>query len=105
MINRGGEKVSPAEVDAALMGHPDVREAASFPISHPTLGEEVAAVVISEPNSGLSAKDLRGYLLGRISGFKVPKVIVFTDEIPKSGTGKVQRHELAETLGVKIGAK
>ena len=104
MINRGGEKVSPAEVDAALMGHPDVREAATFPIPHPTLGEEVGAVVVSEANSGLSANDLRIYLVGRISGFKMPKFIVLAEEIPKSAAGKVQRHKLAETFGVKIGA-
>ena len=104
-INRGGEKVSPAEVDAVLMGHPMVSEAATFPVPHPTLGEEVAAVVISKSNSGLTTKELRAYLLERLSGFKTPKLIVFADDIPKSAAGKVQRHKLAETLGVKIGTK
>ena len=84
------------------MGHPDVREAATFPIPHPTLGEEVGAVVVSETNPGLSAEDLRTYLVGRISGFKMPKFIVLAEEIPKSAAGKVQRHQLAEALGVKI---
>jgi len=102
IINRGGEKITPSEVDDALMGHPDVREAATFPVPHPRLGEEIAAVVVLEPNSELSTGDLRAYLLERISGFKIPKQIVFAEEIPKSATRKVQRHQLAEILGVKI---
>jgi acyl-CoA synthetase (AMP-forming)/AMP-acid ligase II len=102
MINRGGEKVSPAEVDAVLMGHPEVRDAATFPVPHPTLGEEVAAVVVLEPNAALNVNGLRAYLLERISGFKIPKQTVFADVIPKGPTGKVQRHKLAETFGVRI---
>ncbi len=102
IINRGGEKITPSEVDDALMSHPDVQEAASFPVPHPRLGEEIAAVVVLEPNSELSTSDLRAYLLERISGFKIPKQIVFAEEIPKSATRKVQRHQLAEALGVKI---
>jgi fatty-acyl-CoA synthase len=65
----------------------------------------VAAVVIPISGSALSAYDLQAYLLERLSGFKTPKLIVFTDEIPKSAAGKVQRHKLAETFGVKIGTK
>jgi acyl-CoA synthetase (AMP-forming)/AMP-acid ligase II len=102
VINRGGEKVSPVQVDAALMGHPAVKDAAAFPVPHPTLGEEVAAVVIPEANADLKAEDLQAYLGERLSGFKRPKMIVFAEEIPKGATGKVQRHKLAETFGVKI---
>ena len=91
MINRGGEKVNPAEVDAVLMAHPEVHDAAAFPVPHPTLGEEVAAVVIPQTNSALSANDLRAYLLERLSGFKIPKQIVFTDEIPKSAASKLRQ--------------
>jgi acyl-CoA synthetase (AMP-forming)/AMP-acid ligase II len=105
IINRGGEKVSPAQVDAALMGHPAVKDAATFPVPHPTLGEEVAAVVVLEANSELSVRDLRAYLAERLSGFKIPKRTGFAEEIPKSATGKVQRHKLAEIFGVKIGTK
>jgi acyl-CoA synthetase (AMP-forming)/AMP-acid ligase II/thioesterase domain-containing protein/acyl carrier protein len=102
IINRGGEKVSPPEVDAAMMSHPKVIEATSFAIPHPTLGEEVAAAVVIEPGATVTEQDLSRYLLDRLTGFKVPRCIVFTDEIPKSDAGKVQRHKLAEELGVGI---
>jgi acyl-CoA synthetase (AMP-forming)/AMP-acid ligase II len=105
MISRGGEKVSPAEVDAALMAPPAVKEAATFAVPHPTLGEEVAAVVVVENNPGPSDDELKSHLLNRLSGFKTPKLIVFMDEIPKSAAGKVQRHKLAEIFGVKVGAR
>lgn len=100
MINRGGEKVSPAEVDSALMDHPEVREAATFPIPHPTLGEEVAAAVVQETEASLSDQVLSKYLLKTLTGFKVPRRFVFVDEIPKSETGKVQRYRLAAALGL-----
>ena len=102
MINRGGEKVSPAEVDGALMDHPDVIEAVTFPIPHPTLGEEVAAAVVGVVGTDINEGDLSRYLLDRLSGFKVPRCFVFVDEIPKSDAGKVQRYKLAETLGVNL---
>ncbi|MCZ6637142.1 MAG: non-ribosomal peptide synthetase [Alphaproteobacteria bacterium] len=100
MINRGGEKVSPAEVDAALLSHPEVREAATFPIPHRTLGEEVAAAVVVEPGARLSDQDLTCFLLDHLAGFKIPRRFIFVDAIPKTETGKVQRYKLAEALGV-----
>ncbi len=100
MINRGGEKVSPAEVDAALAAHPQVREAATFPIPHPTLGEEVAAAVVTEPGQDLTEQDLTKFLLTSLTGFKVPRRFVFVDAIPKSEYGKIQRYQLATTLNV-----
>jgi acyl-CoA synthetase (AMP-forming)/AMP-acid ligase II/thioesterase domain-containing protein/acyl carrier protein len=100
MINRGGEKISPAEVDAALMAHPQVREAATFPIPHPTLGEEVAAAVVRKPGTSISDKDLTRFLITKLVGFKVPRRFVFVDEIPKTELGKVQRYKLNETLGI-----
>ena len=100
MINRGGEKVSPAEVDTALMAHPGVREAATFPIPHATLGEEVAVAVVQETGARLTDEHLSRYLLGRLSGFKVPRRFFFVDAIPKTDTGKIQRYRLAEALGV-----
>jgi acyl-CoA synthetase (AMP-forming)/AMP-acid ligase II/thioesterase domain-containing protein/acyl carrier protein len=100
MINRGGEKVSPAEVDAALLSHPEVREAATFPIPHQSLGEEVAAAVVAQKGSTLNDKALTKYLLERLTGFKVPRRYIFVDDIPKGETGKVQRYKLAEDLGL-----
>jgi acyl-CoA synthetase (AMP-forming)/AMP-acid ligase II/thioesterase domain-containing protein/acyl carrier protein len=100
MINRGGEKVSPAEVDAAITSHPQVREAATFPIKHPSLGEEVAAAVVRERGSAVTERELTRVLLTALAGFKVPRHFVFVDEIPKGATGKVQRYKLAEVLGL-----
>jgi thioesterase domain-containing protein/acyl carrier protein len=104
MISRGGEKVSPAEVDAALMEHPGVREAATFPIPHPTLGEEVAAAVVQEAGAGLTDQVLTKDLLQKLSGFKVPRRFFFVDDIPKTEAGKIQRYRLAAALGVAEGA-
>lgn len=100
VINRGGEKVSPAEVDAAVMEHPGVADAATFPIPHPTLGDEVAVAIVQSQGAMLSTKLLSDFLLERLTGFKVPRLFVFVDEIPKGATGKVQRLSLARTLGI-----
>lgn len=102
MINRGGEKISPTEVDAAMMAFPGVREAICFPVPHPSLGEEVAAVVVLEPGAELSAGALRADLVQRIAGFKVPKRIIFAEVIPKNATGKPQRRTLADFYGVVV---
>jgi thioesterase domain-containing protein/acyl carrier protein len=100
VINRGGEKISPAEVDVAILSHPDVKEAATFPLRHPSLGEEVAAAVVQAPGAGLTDQLLTRYLLNRLSGYKVPRRFYFVPEIPKTERGKVQRYALAEQLGV-----
>jgi len=102
MINRGGEKVSPAEVDAAVIAHPEIIEAAAFPIPHPTLGEEVAVAVVRAPGGSVTEGDLTGFLLGKLAGFKVPRRIVFVADIPKSDAGRVQRYTLSEALGVGL---
>ncbi|MGE5823835.1 MAG: non-ribosomal peptide synthetase [Bacteroidota bacterium] len=98
MINRGGEKVSPIEVEGALLAHGAVRECAVFPMPHPTLGEDVAAAAVL--NSGKSAQEeaLRSFLFGRLPEAKIPSRIVIVDEIPKGPTGKIQRIGLADRL-------
>ncbi|MBO0692357.1 MAG: AMP-binding protein [Acidimicrobiaceae bacterium] len=105
LINRGGEKISPLEIDAVLLEHPAVSQAVAFAIPHPKLGEEVgAAVVLAEAVSADAAqvdeRELRAHVSGRLSAFKVPKRILFVPEIPKGPTGKVQRIGLAERLGL-----
>jgi len=100
MINRGGEKVSPREVDDVLMAHPNVASAATFPVPHPTLGEEIAAAVVVERGVTLTEQALAGFLSSRLADFKIPRRFVFVDEVPKSPTGKIQRHQLATALGL-----
>ena len=100
IINRGGEKVSPLEVDAVLMDHPAVQQVVTFAMPHDKLGEEVAAAVVLRPGATLDESGLRGFAAERLAAFKVPRRIVFLDEIPKGATGKLQRIGLAARLGL-----
>ncbi len=102
IINRGGEKISPREIDEALLEHPDVKQAACFAVPHAKLGEDVAAAVVLVTGSHASEAVLRGFLSERLAGFKVPTRIIILDEIPKGPTGKVRRIELAEQLKDKL---
>lgn len=97
-INRGGEKVSPLEVDEALLGHWAVAQAVAFALPHDKLGEEVGAAVVLATDAEVSEAELRAYLAERLASFKVPRRIIFVDEIPKGATGKVQRIGLASRL-------
>lgn len=98
IVNRGGEKVSPAEVDACLLTHDAVSEAASFGVQHPSLGEDLAAAVVLHPGMSTDEQAIRGYLFDRLSHFKIPSRILIVDSIPKSSIGKVQRNQLAIRL-------
>ena len=90
-INRGGEKISPREIDEALLEHDDVREAAAFAMPHPTLGQDVAAAIVLRDGATADEPALRCYLLDRLDHSKVPSSIVFVDAIPTEATGKIQR--------------
>jgi acyl-CoA synthetase (AMP-forming)/AMP-acid ligase II len=94
MINRGGEKISPREIDEVLLAHPSVAEAVCFGTPHPTWGEEVAAAVqLKEP---ISEADLLAFCKERLADFKRPKKIHITDAIPRTATGKIQRRVVAQ---------
>jgi acyl-CoA synthetase (AMP-forming)/AMP-acid ligase II/thioesterase domain-containing protein/acyl carrier protein len=98
IINRGGEKITPSEVDKALMGHPDVTAAVTFPVPHATLGEEVAAAVVPAKGAALTDETLTHFLRSRLAPFKVPRRFVIVDEIPKGPTGKIPRKDLARAF-------
>ncbi len=100
IINRGGEKIAPREVDDVLMDHPAVAQVVTFGIPHEKLGEEVAAAVVLREGQTASEQDLRSFAAGRLADFKVPRKIVFLLEIPKGATGKLQRIGLAQRLGL-----
>ena len=100
IINRGGEKVSPREIDEILMDHPAVAQVVCFGMPHAKLGEEVAAVVVLRPGSAATDRELQAFVAERAADYKVPKKIVFMDEIPKGATGKLQRIGLAGKLGL-----
>ncbi|MBP2639082.1 MAG: acyl-CoA synthetase (AMP-forming)/AMP-acid ligase [Firmicutes bacterium] len=102
MINRGGEKIFPREIDELLLRHPKVQQAAAFAMPHPTLGEDLAAAVVLEGEEKISEKELRQYVAGQAAYFKVPARILFVERIPLGPTGKIQRVGLAEKLGLGI---
>lgn len=100
LINRGGEKVSPLEVDGVLSGHPAVAQALCFAIPHPKLGEEVGAAVVLREGMDCGERELREFAAQHLADFKVPRKVVFLAEIPKGATGKLMRIGLAEKLGL-----
>ncbi len=101
-INRGGELVSPREVDEALLQHADVEEAAAFGVAHPTLGEDVAAAVRLRAGSHVAPAELRAFAARLLAPMKVPSRIAIVDAIPKGPSGKVQRLALAEQLHAQL---
>jgi len=100
IINRGGEKVSPLEVDDVFMEHPGIQQIVTFAMPHKMLGEEVAAAVVLVEGATVTEKDLKEYAADLLAPFKIPKKFVFLDEIPKGATGKMQRIGLAKKLGL-----
>jgi thioesterase domain-containing protein len=100
LINRGGEKISPREVDEALMDHPSVARAVAFPLPHAVLGEEVAAAVVPREGETVSEREIREFAATRLADFKVPRRVAVVPAIPTGPTGKYQRRLLAEQLGL-----
>ena len=100
IINRGGEKVSPREVDDALMEHPAVAQVVTFAMPHDKLGEDVAAAVVLSAGQIVEPTELRDFAARSLAAFKVPRRVLILDEIPKGATGKLQRIGLAEKLGL-----
>jgi acyl carrier protein len=102
IINRGGEKISPREVDEVLLDHPAVAEALTFALPDPRLGEEIAAVVVLRPEARATEADLISFAAEKLADFKVPRRILLLNEIPKGPTGKPQRIGLAKRLGLDM---
>jgi oxalate---CoA ligase len=100
IINRGGEKIAPREVDEVLAAHPAVAQVVTFALPDERLGEDVAAAIVLAPGAAVSERELQIYAVDRLAPFKVPRRIVAVDEIPKGATGKLQRIGLGETLGL-----
>src|SRR5581483_9813472 len=98
MINRGGEKIAPREIDEVLLAHPAVSEAVSFGVPHATWGEEVAAAVVLREGAAASDAELIGFCRERLPDFKCPKRIHLLQSIPRTASGKIQRLNVAKTL-------
>jgi acyl-CoA synthetase (AMP-forming)/AMP-acid ligase II len=96
LINRGGEKVAPREIDEVLLSHPAVAEAVAFGVPHPTWGEEVAAaVVLRSPEKDTA---ILAYCRERLADFKCPKKLFIVEQIPRTATGKIQRGAVAASF-------
>ncbi len=100
IINRGGEKISPRDVDDVLMDHPAVQQVVTFAMPHDKLGEDVAAAIVLREGKSATEKEVREFAARHLADFKVPRKILFLDEIPKGATGKLQRIGMAAMLGL-----
>jgi acyl carrier protein len=100
IINRGGEKISPREVDEVLMDHPAIAQVVTFAAPHALLGEEVAAAVVLRENASATEREIQEFAATRLAHFKIPCRVIILKEIPKGPTGKLQRIGLAEKLGL-----
>jgi len=100
IINRGGEKISPLEVDGVLSDHPAIGQCVTFAVPHDKLGEDVGAAVVLKEGQEATDREIRDFASERLAAFKVPRKILILDEIPKGATGKLQRIGLAEKLGL-----
>ncbi|HEX9605579.1 MAG TPA: AMP-binding protein, partial [Myxococcales bacterium] len=100
LINRGGEKIAPIEIDVVLMDHPAVQQCVAFAIPHRSLGEDIAAAVVLREGHTCTDRELREFAARRLEHWKVPRTFVFVREIPKGRTGKLQRIGLAAKLGL-----
>jgi acyl-CoA synthetase (AMP-forming)/AMP-acid ligase II len=95
LIIRGGENISPIEIENRLFEHPDVAEVAVVGIDHPKLGQEVVAFVVPHTPGALTADDVRTWVAATLAGFKVPSRVELRDELPHNASGKVLKHVLA----------
>ncbi len=102
IINRGGEKIAPHEVDDVLMDHPAVAQAVAFAVPHTHLGEEIAAAIVLHRNASATASEIRQFAARCVAPFKVPRYVFIVEDIPKGPSGKVQRLGLAEKLGLTV---
>lgn len=100
IINRGGEKISPREIDEVLLDHPAIAQSVTFAAPHKLLGEEVAVAVVLREGCSITEQEIKQFAAAKLADFKVPRLVIFLDEIPKGPTGKLQRIGLAQKLGL-----
>ena len=102
-INRGGEKIAPAEIEAVLHSHPAVSQAAVFPVPHPSLGEEICVAVVAKDGHWLTTRDVKVHVSEHLAPFKVPRHVTFVDRLPKSSVGKILRKDLTAAFVAEHG--
>ena len=102
LINRGGEKISPYEVERALLLHPSVKEAAAFSVPHPRLGENVAAAVVLKSETNTTIQETKTFLADHLAPFKIPQHVFVVPKLPKGSTGKISRSELSDAMAHRL---
>ncbi|GLJ56067.1 hypothetical protein SUGI_1203670 [Cryptomeria japonica] len=105
LINRGGEKISPLEVDAVLLSHPAVAQAVAFGVPDEKYGEEINAAVVPQENMTVTEDDIITHCKKNLAVFKIPKKVYLTDSLPKTASGKIQRRLMAEHFGAAVRAR
>jgi acyl-coenzyme A synthetase/AMP-(fatty) acid ligase len=98
LINKGGEKISPIELDNVLAQHPAVSEAVSFAMADELYGQDIGVALVLKEGSELTAEGLKEFMREKVAKFKVPKKVFFTDLMPKTATGKIQRRNVGEAM-------
>ena len=101
IINRGGEKISPKEVDEVFMNHKKVNKAVAFAVEHEKLGEDIGLAIVLNKNAVCTASELKSFAQNKLAKYKIPKKIFILKEIPLGATGKIQRIGLAKRLGLE----
>uniref|UniRef100_A0A6N2KQB1 Uncharacterized protein n=1 Tax=Salix viminalis TaxID=40686 RepID=A0A6N2KQB1_SALVM len=102
LINRGGEKISPLEVDAVLLSHPDIAQAVAFGVPDEKYGEEINCAIIPREGLNIDEDEVLSFCKKNLATFKVPKKVFITDSLPKTATGKIQRRIVAEHFLAQI---
>lgn len=100
LINRGGEKISPLEIDDVLLRHPAVAEALAFAVPHKSLGEDIHAAIVLRADMTATDRELKDYCAGLLAEFKVPRKFHVLAEIPRGATGKLKRIDMAKLLNL-----
>jgi feruloyl-CoA synthase len=96
IIITGGENVYPKEVEDALTQHPSIADAAIFGVPHESWGETVAAEVVMKGSETLTPEDIRQYLESRLARYKIPRLVYFSEQLPRTPTGMIQKFVLRE---------
>ena len=101
IINRGGQKIKPSEIDQVLSQHPAVKSVAAFAVPHPTLGEDVACAVVLREGASVTETALQAFARTTLARYKVPRRVHFLPLLPLGATGKPQRLILRQRLGTR----
>jgi acyl-CoA synthetase (AMP-forming)/AMP-acid ligase II len=96
LIVRGGHNVYPTDIEAVILEHPGVQEAAVVGVPHDVLGEDIAAFVVAKPNATVGGDELKDFCASHLADYKRPRHVSFVDSLPRNATGKVMKHRLSE---------